>query len=394
MFYLAGALLGALIAFGLARSNSTYTANAVLNVHRGFEVTPNPWDYPAQQVVPFDVIYWSETQRRLVDFMREFAASKNPSNPAMRDVAASMAGGGWFAHFIVPMKFLPEHQAKELLAINSMIIGTSKPTEEKPTLKLLERAISQTARISQLNVRAWGKTGQEAIARADLTADATLNGLMILRYRDLVDAMSTSVSSTEVQLASDIEVLKLNLIALETRRHKLLRLQQEFPSQSTQSVSIKDAALSKYLPIPNQLVANSIDIEQVIEQIAGTMRAQANNALLKDFVSKAQNILLNEFVAGQAIDQLLSTEAAMRENIDKNNLSSLIVMDKLRAQLINSQKLNNNLIKEMPVHITQAPTPNKEAKKGAWLGLALALLLSVLFSIFKHARSTARLGRD
>jgi hypothetical protein len=56
--------------------------------------------------------------------------------------------------------------------------------------------------------------------------------------------------------------------------------------------------------------------------------------------------------------------------------------------------MNKGFIKETPAHITQAPTPNQEAKKGAWLGLALALLLSVLFSIFKHARSTARLGRD
>lgn len=84
----------------------------------------------------------------------------------------------------------------------------------------------------------------------------------------------------------------------------------------------------------------------------------------------------------------------MREKINKNDTARIMTMDTLRAQLLNSQAMNKGFIKETPAHITQAPTPNQEAKKGAWLGLALALLLSVLFSIFKHARSTARLGRD
>ena len=394
MFYLAGALLGALIAFGLARSNSFFVATAVLSVHRGFETNSNDLDNGVQQNVPFDLIYWSETQRRLVDFMQEFATNKNPSNPQMRDVAASMAGASWFAHHIVPAKFLLEHQAKELLAINSMIIGTGKPAEEKPTLKLLERAISQTARISQLNVRASGKTGQEAIARADVTADATLNGLEMLRYRALIDAMSTNVSRADMKLASEEQALKYKLSALETRRQKLLRLHQEFPSQAMQPVAITDEALSKYLPISAQLVANSIDLDEVTEQLAALKRTQANNALTKAFADEAQKILSHEFVARQAIEQLLKTEAAMREKINKNDTARIMTMDTLRAQLLNSQAMNKGFIKETSAHITQAPTPNKEAKKGAWLGLALALLLSVLFSIFKHARSTARLSRD
>jgi hypothetical protein len=394
MFYLAGALLGALIAFGLARSNSIYTATAVLSVHRGFEALPNDLDQSAQQDVPFDMIYWFETQRRLAEFMREFAANKNPSNPAMRDVAASMAHIGWFAHHIAPAKFLPENQAKELLAINSMIIGTAKPAEEKPTLKLLERAISQTARISALSVRASGKTAQEAIARADVTADATLNGLEMLRYRALVDAMSTNVSRADIKLASEEQALKSKLSALETRRQKLLRLHQEFPSQAMQSVAITDEALSKYLPISAQIVANTLDLDDVTEQLAALKRTQANNALIKAFVDEAQKLLSHEFVARQAIEQLLKTEAAMREKINKNDAARLLTMDSLRAQLLNSQAMNKAFIKETAAHINQATVPVKEATKGAWLGLALTLLLSLLFSIFKHARSTARLVRD
>ncbi len=393
MFYLAGTLLGALIAFGLARSNSFYAATAVLSVHRGFETFPNDWGNAAKQDVPFDMIYWYETQKRLADFMQEFAANKKSSNPAMRDVAASMASGSWFAKHVVPAKFLPEIQAKELLAINSMIIGTAKPAEEKPTLKLLERAISETARISALHVRAWGKTAQEAIARADVTADATLNGLEMLRYNALVDAMSSNVSRANIKLSGEEQALKFKLSALETRRQKLLRLHEEFPSQAVQPVAITDEALSKYLPISAQLVANSIDLDEVTEQLAALRRTQANNALINAFTDEAQKILSHEFVARQAIEQLLKTEAAMREKINKSDAVRLMTMDTLRAQLLNSQAMNKGFIKETAAHINEATAPVNEAKKGALLGLAFALLLSVLFSIFKHARSTARLDR-
>ncbi|MDN3988229.1 hypothetical protein [Zwartia vadi] len=394
IFYIAGALLGALIAFGISRSNAIYMATAVLNVHRGFETIPNAMDPLSREDVPFDLIAWIETQRNLADFMREVVADKDPANAEMRGVAASMASSWWFAHHITPAKFLPAHEAKELLAINSMIVGTGKPSEEKQELKFLARAISETARISQLHVRAWGKTPQEAIARADVTADATLNALAMLRYRALIDSISQHVLNTEVKLASEREALKLKLSVLEARQKKLLRLQQDFPVQPTQSVAITDAALIKYLPISSQLVANSIDIDDMTEQLATLAVKQQQNALMKTFVDEAQQILRHQFVARQAIEQLLKIEATMRERLSTNDPARLIPLDTLRAQLLANKAINNSLIKETPAHISQAPNPRKDAEKGAWMGLALALLLSLLISIFMQARAAARLGRD
>lgn len=394
LFYLAGALVGALIAFGISRSNSIYMATAVLNVHRGFETSPNVLDRLDREDIPFDLIAWSESQKSLADFMREVAADKNPANKAMSDVAASMASGWWFAHHVVPVKFLPVHEAKELLAINSMIIGTGKPSDEKRELKFLARAISETARISQLNVRAWGKTPEEAITRADVTADATINALAMLRYRALIDSMSQNVLSSDVNLAKEGEALKLKLSTLETRKQKLLRLQQDFPVQPAQSIAIADESLIKYLPISSQLVANSIDIDDVREQLTSVTLRQQQNELMKDFTERAQKILRQQFVARQAIVQLLQEETTLRDTLDKSDRNGLIVLDALRAQLLANQAINNSLIKETPAHISQAPNPRKDAEKGAWMGLALALLLSVLWSIFKHARATDRLGRD
>jgi hypothetical protein len=148
------------------------------------------------------------------------------------------------------------------------------------------------------------------------------------------------------------------------------------------------------LPIPTQLVAINIEIDQVTEQLVTITQAQEKNALIKTFSNQAQKILSQEFVARNAIEQLLNAEATMREKISKNDRNSLMTMDSLRAQLLLSQSINNSQIKVSPAFISQAPMPLKLSIKGAWLGLALALLLSVLLSIFQNAKTAARLERD
>lgn len=396
-FYLAGALLGAVVALSMSLSNTSYTATAVLNVHRSFDVIPNFVESATQQDMPLDLISWRETQTRLVDFMREFAANKSPANLALRDVALHMSSLGWWNQNIIPVKFLPIGEAKEFLAINSMIIGSGRPPspiEEKPELKRLVRAISETTRISQLQVRESAKTKEDALARVDLSANATINALAILRYRALIQSMVESGLSADTKLASQAQELKLQLLSLENRRKQLQRLYQEFPTLPTQSFAVSDESLSKYLPIPTQLIAVLIDIDHVKDQQATIELAQEKNALIKTFSGEAQKILSQQFEAGPAIEQLLLAETKLRATINKTDETRLRVLDSLRAQLLANQSINNHLVKETSAQIAQAPTPAKAAIKGAWIGLALALLLSVLFSIIQSARVTARSSRD
>lgn len=396
-FYLAGTLLGAFVAFALSLSNTSYTATAVLNVHRSFDIVPDFVESATQQDMPLDLISWRETQTLLVDFMREFADKKSPVNPALRDIAPLMSSLGWWNQNVVPVKFLSNAEAKEFLAIHSMIIGSGRPPspiEEKPELKLLLRAISETTRISQLQVRAWAKTKEDALARVDLSANATINGLAMLRYRDLIRSMAGRVLSADTKLASQAQELKLQLLSLEKRRQQLQRLYQEFPTLPEQSFAVTDESLSKYLPIPTQLIAVLIDIDQVKDQQATIELAQEKNALIKAFSDEAQKILSQQFEAGPAIEQLLLAEAKLRATINKTDETRLRVMDSIRAQLLANQSINNSLVKETSAQIVQAPAPVKAAIKGAWIGLALALLLSVLISIIQSARVSARSDRD
>jgi hypothetical protein len=396
-FYLAGALLGAVVAIAISLSNTTYVATAVLNVQGRFEVVPLVTDNASQQDAPLDLISWRETQIRLVDFMREFAANKSPANAALRDFASLMSSLGWWHQNVIPLKFLPNAEAKEFLAINSMIIGSGRPpspTEEKPELKLLARAISETTRISQLQVKAVAKTREDAISQVEGISNATINALAMLRYRALIQSMADGVLTTDIKLASQAQELKLALLILENRREKLLSLYKEFPSQPTQSFAITDEALRKYLPLPTQLVAVSIEIDQLKDQQVALTLSQERNSLMNAFSIEAQKILRQQFEAGPAIEQLLHVEAGMREKIKKDDVTLLMVMDSLRAQLLINQSLNNRLIKETSAQIVQAPTPVKSTIKGAWLGLVLVLLLSIFISIFQNARASARLDRD
>ncbi len=393
VFYLAGALLGALVAFGISIANTTYTAKVLLSVNGSFDVLSPMADDTEQQSVPFDLIAWRATEKRLVDFMQEVAANKNPTNGFMHNIASSMSAQ-WLSQHVTLVKFLSTNEGKEILGINSMIVGSGRPSEESQSLKLLERAIAGSARISALSVTQTAKTKEEAIALADGAADILVNAFAILRYRALIHSKATSLLNADLKLASEMGRLKLKLTALETRRNKLLKLNQEFPSQSTQSVAITDEALSKYLPIPTQLVAVNIEIDQVTEQLVAITQVQEKNALIKTFSSEAQKILSQQFIARNAIEQLLNAEATLREKINKSDRNSLVTMDSLRAQLLFIQSINNSQIKVSPAVISQAPMPLNLSIKGAWLGLALALLLSVIYSIFRNAKTAARLERD
>jgi uncharacterized protein YbgA (DUF1722 family) len=393
MFYLVGALLGALVALGISIANTTYSATVLLSLNRSFDLLTPTSDDTEQQSVPFDFIAWRATEKQLIDLMQEVAKNKNAKNALMHDIASSVSAQ-WLSQHVAPVKFLSTNEGKEVLGINSMIIGRSRPSEESQSLKFLERAIAESTRISALSVTQTAKTKEDAIARADAAADILVNAFALLRYRALIHSREISLSSADLKLSSEMSRLKLKLTALETRRNKLLKLNQEFPSQSIQSVAITDEALSKYLPIPTQLVAINIEIDQVTERLVAITQAQEKNALIKTFSNEAQKILSQQFIAHNVIEQLLNAEANMREKISKSDRNSLMTMDSLRAQLLLSQSINNSQIKVSPAFISQAPMPLKLSIKGAWLGLALALLLSILFSIFQNAKTAARLERD
>lgn len=391
--YLAGFVLGAIVATSFAHLNSSYTASVLMNISRSFETSGTFEASGVGREAPFDLIAWRATQKRLVELMQDLASSDRGQDkkPAYVDVLAS---AGWWPQHVVPIKVLTTDEAKELLGINSMIIGNNKPSEDTPLLKSLARVIAEATRISALQLSQTAKTADIAISQVEETADAIISSLALLRYHAFKDALHTQALGLEAKTSAELGVLSLKLNVLERQRERLIRLNQEYPNSSAQWKGVLDKDMSKYLPIPTQLIAINLDIDQIKEQMSAVKLDQEQNAINREFAKEAARILHKEYSNKVAGEQMLNLENTMRMGLKSGDVHRLIALDRIRAQLLTILSINDSQIKEAPAFISKAPTPLKAGIKGAGLGLALALLLSVLMLLFLNSRPSSQPSSD
>lgn len=391
--YLAGFVLGAIIATSFAYFNSSYTASVLMNISRSFETSGTFDASGAGREAPFDLIAWRATQKRLVELMQDLASNDRGQDkkPAYVDVLASAE---WWPQHVVPIKVLTTDEAKELLGINSMIIGNNKPSEDTPLLKSLGRVIAEATRISALQLSQTAKTADIAISQVEETADVIISSLALLRYHAFTDALHTQALGLEAKTSADLGVLGLKLNVLERQRERLIRLNQEYPNSSAQWIGVVDKDMSKYLPIPTQLIAINLDIDQIKEQMSTVKLEQEQNAINREFAKEAARILYKEYSNRTAGEQLLNLENTMRMGLKSGDVHRLIMLDRIRAQLLTILSINDGQIKEAPAFISKAPNPLKAGIKGAGLGLAVALLLSVLMLLFLNSRPSTQLSRN
>lgn len=391
--YLAGFVLGAIVATSFAYLNSSYTASVLMNISRSFETNGTFDASGAGPEAPFDLIAWRATQKRLVELMQDLASNDRGQDkkPAYVDVLAS---AGWWPQHVVPIKVLTTDEAKELLGINSMIIGNNKPSEDTPLLKSLGRVIAEATRISALQLSQTAKTADIAISQVEEIADVIISSLALLRYHAFTDTLHTQALGLEAKTSADLGVLGLKLNVLERQRERLIRLNQEYPNSSPQWMGMVDKDMSKYLPIPTQLIAINLDIDQIKEQMSAVKLEQEQNTINREFAKEAARILHKEYSNRAASEQILNLENTMRVGLKPGDVHQLIALDRIRAPLLKIISINESQIKEAPAFISKAPTPLKAGIKGAGLGLALALLLSVLMLIFLNSHPSSQPSRD
>lgn len=391
--YLAGFVLGAIIATSFAYLNSSYTASVLMSISRSFETSETFEANGAGREAPFDLIAWRATQKKLVELLQDLSSSDRGQDkkPAYADVLAS---AGWWPKHVVPIKVLTTDEAKELLGINSMIIGNNKPSEDTPLLKSLGRVIAEATRISALQLSQTAKTADVAISQVEETADVIINLLALLRYHAFIDTLNKHVLDVEAKASADLGELNLKLNVLERQREMLIRLNQEHPNISAQWMGAKDKDMSKYLPIPTQLIAIYLDIHQLKEQMLAVRLGQQQNAISREFAKEGSRILYKEYSSKVVGEQILNLEKTMRMALNPENVHQLIALDRIRAQLLTIQSIIDSQVKEAPAFISKAPTPLKVGIKGAGLGLALALLLSILMFLLQRSRPSIHSSRD
>lgn len=391
--YLAGFVLGAIIATSFAYINSSYTASIVLNISRSLEANESVKDNGSGVHAPFDLIAWRATQKRLVELMQELVESDR-SQVKKSAYIEELASNGWWSQHVIPIKVLTTDEAKELLGINSMIVGNNKPSEDAPLLKSLGRVITEATRISALRLSQTAKTADIAISQVEGIADVIINSLAILRYHSFIDALREQALGLETKASAELGALSLKLSSLERQRESLIRLNQEYPNSPAQWTGIVDKDMSKYLPIPTQLIAINLDIDYVKEKIYSVKLEQDYNSINREFSDEAAKILNKEYSNKIVAAKILDLENSIRMKLKSGDVHRLIALDRIRAQLLIIQSVNGSQIKEAPAYISKAPTPLKSGIKGAGLGLALALLLSILMLLFQQSRHSIQARCD
>jgi hypothetical protein len=391
--YLAGFVLGAIFATSFAFFNSSYTASIILNISPNFETSSNFKASGSGREVPFDLIAWRATQKKLVEMMQELASSDSSQGKKPAYIAV-LASTEWWHNHVTPIKVLTTDEAKELLGINSMIIGNNKPSEDTPLLKSLGRVIAEATRISALQLSQTAKTADVAISQVEETADVIVNSLALLRYHAFTETLRTNALDLEAKANTELGALILNLNALERQRNSLIRLNQEYPNWSPQWVGVLDKDMSKYLPIPTQLIAINLDIDDVKEQIYSVKLEQEQNEINRELANAATSILNKEYSNKVVGQQILGVEKTLRMGIRPEDVHRIIALDRILTHLLNIISINDSQIKETSAFISKAPTTLNAGIKGAGLGLALALLLSIFIFLFQKSHPNSQSSSD
>jgi hypothetical protein len=232
----------------------------------------------------FDLVTWKKAQHNLQYLAQESSSNKQDDEK----ILTAMSSPAWWSSHVHVTKSLTLDESKELLGINSMIVGPNKPSDESDTLRFLGRAIKESTRISRLTVSATASTAEQALREATFAAKFIEQGLGILKCRELIQSMRNSLVQSERQTELSLEQANVELTAKLKRRDALILLQKEFPIEktSTQVITVTEAS-TKYLPLANQLIAVTIDINELKERIASLKQQEKQNNLTSEFIVKA-----------------------------------------------------------------------------------------------------------
>lgn len=145
--------------------------------------------------------------------------------------------------------------------------------------------------------------------------------------------------SATAAIEKKLHEARLELIFANRRLSNLEELQKRFPENTlvaNQVVDLKESG-AKYLPISTQIITAKSDIFATQERIKQLQPCFEQTQLLAQFVGQAKRLLLKERNGFKLTEQLLAIEAQMRTSIASENLSLLVVLDRIRMDRINIQ---------------------------------------------------------
>lgn len=212
--------------------------------------------------------------------------------------------------------------------------------------------------------------------------------------RKLLNDYESEIFSAPDTIKKEINSTELNLEYANRRLASLEELQKRFSGntfQASQVVDPKDAG-AKYLPISTQLIAAKTDIFSAQDTLKKLSNRLAQTRVLNEFFEKAMPLLSQERDGVRLATQLLGIEVQLRQKVTPNDLGTLLVLDRVRVDLINIQSQYMPKV-EAPLYpsVSRASSMNSVALSGLLGGMFVALLFCLYLqywpAIKAHARS-------
>ena len=364
-------LICGLVGLGITALQPQFTATST--IYNSAQDTDEPSKH-------FDLVTWKKAQHKLQYLAQESSSNKQDDGK----ILTAMSSPAWWSSHVHVTKSLTLDESKELLGINSMIVGPNKPSDESDTLRFLGRAIKESTRISRLTVSATASTAEQALREATFAAKFIEQGLGILECRELIQSMRNSLVQSERQTELSLEQANVELTAKLKRRDALILLQKEFPIEktSTQVITVTEAS-TKYLPLANQLIAVTIDINELKERIASFKQQEKQNNLTAGFIAKAAKIIRQEVSFDKVGEQLLDTVVKLQNELGDGRAENMFNFKIISTQIKQMLADRQSQMTLGPTLITKKPDYFKSTIKSSMLGLALGLILALLSLIFR-----------
>jgi hypothetical protein len=251
----------------------------------------------------------------------------------------AMSNPAWWGSSVKPTFSLSKADAKELAVI-------SKEMQE-----------SGSADILNLVVKTRGGSEAAAAANAKVATDFIMQGGAYLSVREAVNRYESQVLTVDSDLQKKITDREVELKFMRERAKQLEDLRTRFPGNvvvgSQQVVDLKDSN-AKYMPISTQIVAVQSDINAAQEDLARMRDKLAQSALLRAFVTKAQEETGKLHNGFALIDQLLKIVDGLRTAASQDDENAQLVLNTLQADLV---KARTFYTKGLEIRLAPSVTP-------------------------------------
>jgi hypothetical protein len=351
-FYVAGSLLGLLIALGFVSAEGQYDAELVL----------------INQESGLNFITWRVVQKNLLALANEQAASADQPTGLQK----AMTTGEWWKKAVVPIYSLTKAETKEL-------VGVSKEVQDL-----------ESTRIQSFVVRVSGKSLSDAQQDVGFVVNFIRTGATFSAASAVVINLQSKVALSASRIQLDVSRALREMSIMTERRDRLYALRKEFPNENvvSQVVDVNES-VAKFLPIATQLVAVLTDINLLNEKLLRLQQEKSQLEIASEFITRA-NILLKSGLHNQSlIADLLNLEGELRKNIPSNDLPKIIVLDEIKNSLIIIKTSYSSGLQQFSPPAVVAPKYVKPAVIGLLAGAFFGLLCSV-FLVFSRTAMNRR----